>query len=243
MASIVYTRLVRHFLVVLIALQMPVVLFAQEHTTGKVLFVQDSLHLISDQFKFTEGPAVDKEGNIFFTDQPNNAIWKYDVNGKLAVFMKEAGRSNGLYFDPKGNLYACADEHNQLWCINPGGKVKVVLTDLEGKHLNGPNDLWIDKAGGIYFTDPYYQRDYWTRTAPEINGDKVYYLPNGKKEPVVATDQLSKPNGIVGSPDGRLLYVADIGAGKTYRFNINPDGSLGNQQVDYQPGLRWYDFR
>ena len=121
------------------------------------------LQLISDQFSFTEGPAVDKDGNVYFTDQPNNRIWEYSTDGKLSVFLENAGRSNGMYFDKDGNLITCADEHNQMWSIAPDGKVTVLLTEFEGVHFNGPNDLWIDKKGGIYFTDPYYQRDYWTR--------------------------------------------------------------------------------
>ncbi|RYE28917.1 MAG: SMP-30/gluconolactonase/LRE family protein, partial [Sphingobacteriaceae bacterium] len=114
------------------------------------------LQLISKQFSFTEGAAVDKKGNVFFTDQPNDKIWEYDVNGRLSVFMEKTGRSNGLYFDKKGNLIACADEHDQLWQISPQKKIKVLVKDLGGKLLNGPNDLWIDAKGGIYLTDPYY---------------------------------------------------------------------------------------
>src|SRR4051812_44417079 len=79
--------------------------------------------MISNQFSFTEGPATDKKGNVFFTDQPNNKIWEYDTNGKLSLFMDSAGRSNGMYFDKKGNLISCADEHNQLWSIAPDKKV------------------------------------------------------------------------------------------------------------------------
>src|ERR1700743_2525647 len=70
--------------------------------------------LISKQFAFTEGASVDKAGNVFFTDQPNNKIWEYDTKGKLSLFMDNAGRSNGMYFDHKGNLVTCADEHDQL---------------------------------------------------------------------------------------------------------------------------------
>lgn len=125
---------------------------------------------VSNQFTFTEGPAVDKQGNIYFTDQPNDKIWKYGTDGKLAVFMDKTGRSNGLYFDKTGALIACADENNQLWSISPDGKHTVVLTDYQGRKLNGPNDLWIDPKGGIYFTDPYYQRDYWERKKPDIEG-------------------------------------------------------------------------
>jgi gluconolactonase len=197
----------------------------------KVIKPGADLHKISDQFTFTEGPAVDKAGNIYFTDQPNNKIWKYDTAGKLSVFMDPAGRANGMYFDQQGNLIACADEKDELWSITPGKKVKVLLKDFNGIRFNGPNDLWIDKKGGIYFTDPYYQRDYWTRTKPDMKGQYVYYLAKGKKKAVIADSTLVKPNGIIGEPGGRHLYVADIGDNKTYRYDINPDGSLSNRML------------
>ncbi|MDB5208922.1 MAG: Gluconolactonase [Flavisolibacter sp.] len=188
--------------------------------------------LISKQFSFTEGPAVDKKGNIFFTDQPNNKIWKYDTDGKLSVFLDSAGRSNGMYFDKKGNLITCADEHNQLWSISPKGKVTVLLKDYKGRQLNGPNDLWIHpKSGDIYFTDPYYQRRYWTRKKPDIEGQKVYHLAKGATEAVPLIENLKQPNGIIGTPDGKGLYVADIGAGKTFKYTINKDGSLSEAQL------------
>jgi len=191
---------------------------------------------VAKQFAFTEGPAVNKQGDIYFTDQPNDKIWKYDVNGKLSLFMDKTGRSNGLYFDKKGNIISCADEKDELWSISPSKKVTVLLSDYEGKLLNGPNDLWIDPKGGIYFTDPFYPRDYWTRKTPDIKEQKVYYLPKGKKAAVVAADGLVKPNGIVGTPDGKYLYVADIEAGKTYRYSINPDGALTGKQLFVSQG-------
>jgi gluconolactonase len=192
--------------------------------------------LVSAQFAFTEGPAVDREGNIFFTDQPNNRIWKYATDGKLSVFLDSAGRSNGMYFDKKGNLISCADEHNQLWSISTKGKVKVLVTLYAGKHLNGPNDLWIDNKGGIYITDPYYQRDWWTRKAPEITGENVYYLPAGKQELLPVAEDLLKPNGIVGTRDGQNLYVADIKANKTWKYHILPDGRLTDKQLFVNQG-------
>lgn len=190
--------------------------------------------LVARQFAFTEGPAADQAGNVFFTDQPNNKIWKYSTDGKLSVFLDNAGRANGLYFDAQGNLLACADEQNQLWSIDARGRVTVLLQDVQGHRLNGPNDLWSNpKTGGIYFTDPYYQRSYWRRTTPDagLGGQKLYYLPQGQLQPVVADDQLLKPNGIIGTPDGRLLYVADIEANKTYRYQIGPQGQLTNRQL------------
>lgn len=190
------------------------------------------LHLVSDQFSFTEGPAADKKGNIFFTDQPNNKIWEYDTEGNLSVFMDPAGRSNGMYFDRSGNLLTCADENNEIWSISPDKKVTVLLNSLyKGLRFNGPNDLWPDKKGGIYFTDPYYQRDYWERQKPDMERQNVYYLPRGATEPFVVDDKIVKPNGIVGTPDGKWLYVADIGDSKTYRYRIQKDGTLSDRQL------------
>jgi gluconolactonase len=183
-------------------------------------------------FKFTEGPAVDAKGNVYFTDQPNNKIMKWSVDGELSVFHENAGRSNGLYFDRQGNLIACADMDNQLWSIDPNGNVTVLVNDYQGKRLNGPNDLWIDPRGGIYFTDPLYKRPYWERDpAMQQDGEHVYYLtPDKSKLFRVATDFV-KPNGIIGTPDGKMLYVADIGDKKTYSYTINTDGTLSGKKL------------
>lgn len=190
-----------------------------------------SAQLISNQFKFTEGASTDRKGNVFFTDQPNDKIWKYDTKGKLSVFLDKTGRSNGTYFDKKGNLITCADEKGELWSISPKGKIKVLLSDLQGKQLNGPNDLWVRNDGGIYFTDPYYQRDYWTRKKSELDGQKVYFLAKGSKDPVVVAADLVRPNGIVGTPDGKILYVADISGNKIYKYQVNTDGTLSDKQL------------
>jgi gluconolactonase len=201
------------------------------------LFNPADLKLVSNQFSFTEGPAVNKKGDIYFTDQPNDKIWKYDTNGQLTVFMDKTGRSNGLYFDQKGNLIACADEKNELWSIDKNKNVTVLITDLDGKKLNGPNDLWLDHKGGIYFTDPYYQRDYWTRKKPDMEKQNVYYIPAGKEKKIqLALGDLKQPNGIVGTPDGKYLYVADIGAQKTYRYTIAAAGKLTDRKLMFEKG-------
>ncbi|MBN9384714.1 MAG: SMP-30/gluconolactonase/LRE family protein [Chitinophagaceae bacterium] len=207
------------------------------------LFDKDSLvapgaipRLIASQFSFTEGASVDRKGNVFFTDQPNNKIWEYDVNGGLTLWMDSAGRSNGTYFDRKGNLVTCADDKGELWSISPDKKVTVLMKDFGGHQLNGPNDCWIDKKGGIYFTDPYYQRPYWTRTKPDIEGMKVYYLPKGKDQAIMVADGLIRPNGIVGTPDGKWLYVADIQDRKTYKYRINKDATLTERQLFAEMG-------
>lgn len=226
---------------------------------------------LAEGFEFTEGATCDPEGNVYFTDQPNDRIMKWSVDGKLTEFMKPAGRSNGMIFDPKGNLYACADEKNQLWLITipkRSGKVqvRVLLKDYQGKLLNGPNDVWLRPDGGLYFTDPFYSRDYWKRGPKEQDVEGVYYLSpehrSGQEEKpgkgasegkagrkvserlsktpslsaIRVIDELKQPNGITGTPDGKTLYVADIGAGKTYRYDTQPDGSLTGKRLFCEMG-------
>lgn len=190
------------------------------------------LTLLADSFKFTEGPAADKQGNLFFTDQPNNRILEWSVDGKLSTFMSDSGRANGMYFDRKGNLYACADLNNQLWEIDPATKkVTVLVRDYDGKKLNGPNDVWVRPDGGLYITDPFYKRDYWKRGGMEQPGQYVYYLTPDHKKLFPVIEDMKQPNGIVGTPDGKRLYVADIGGNKTYSYSINRDGTLSDKKL------------
>ena len=124
----------------LLAVKKPVV--AQVVAPGAKLILIDS------SFSFTEGPATDKQGDIYFTDQPNDNIWKYDVNGKLSLFMHGAKRSNGMYFEKNGNLISCADANNQLISISPDKKINVLISDYQGHVLNGPNDVWVNRLSG-----------------------------------------------------------------------------------------------
>lgn len=185
---------------------------------------------LSDKYSFTEGPAMSKSGDVYFTDQPNNQIIKWSAtDGSLSVYMENAGRSNGMYFDNKGNLITCADLKNQLWQIDKDKKVTVIADGYEGKLLNGPNDVWIDKKDGIYFTDPFYKRDYWKRGPIEQNGQCVYYLSPDKKQLTRVADKLITPNGIIGTPDNKHLYVSDIADKKIYVYDIQPDAKLTNR--------------
>ena len=191
------------------------------------------LKKLAGEYAFTEGPAVDRDGNIYFTDQPNDRIVKWTAaDGSVEDWLKPAGRSNGTYFDQAGNLIACADEKNELWSIAPDKKVTVLLKDFGGKLMNGPNDLWIRPDGGIYFTDPLYARDYWKRDkAMQQDGQHVYFLAKGTQVPVRVATDLKQPNGIIGTPDGKTLYVADIGARKTYAYDVQTDGSLAGKRL------------
>jgi gluconolactonase len=189
------------------------------------------LEKLAGDFKFTEGPAADADGNVYFTDQPNDRILKWGTDGKLSTFLQPCGRSNGLCFDAKGNLWACADEKNELWRIDPRGKVTVVVKDYKGKLLNGPNDLWIRPDGGLYITDPYYKRDYWKRGGKEQDKEAVYYLDPEHKTLTRVADDLQQPNGIIGTADGKTLYVADIKGNRTYSYDIQADGTLKNKKL------------
>jgi gluconolactonase len=181
-------------------------------------------------FKFTEGPAPDADGNVYFTDQPNDRIHVWSTDGKLSTFMEPCGRSNGLCFDKDGKLWACADDKNELWKIDVKTKEKtVVVKDHGGKLLNGPNDIWVSPTGQAYFTDPFYKRDYWKRGGREQDKQGVYLVtPDGKLTRI--DDECKQPNGIIGTPDGKTLYVADIGDRKTFAYDIQADGGLKNRR-------------
>lgn len=197
------------------------------------------LKLVAEDYKFTEGPAADAAGNVFFTDQPNDRILKWDFKtGKVDTFMQPAGRANGLYFDREGKLIACADDKGQLWRIDVGTrKHEVILDQFDGKFFNGPNDVWVDPKGGMYFTDPFYKRPYWeNRDKPDQEKQRVFYLPKGAKVPGIADESLKQPNGIIGSADGKLLFVADIGDKKTYQYRIGDDGALHERKLFCEMG-------
>lgn len=192
---------------------------------------------LAEGFKFTEGPAADAKGNVYFTDQPNDRIMMWGTDGKLTEFMKPAGRSNGLCFGPDGRLWACADEKNELWTIDVATKTRKVIVDsYAGKLLNGPNDVWVRPDGGVYFTDPFYKRDYWKRGPKEIDVQGVYFISPDGKGITRFVEDLKQPNGVIGTPDGKTLYVADIGDRKTYSYAIGKEGALTEKKLFCEMG-------
>lgn len=218
-----------------------------------------SLEKIGEGYSFTEGPATDKHGNVFFTDQPNDKILKWSAStGAITTFLTNTGRANGMYFDKSGNLITCADMYGELRSVDKHGNQKILVSEFNGKLLNGPNDVWINPSnGGMYFTDPLFGRDYWDASDPrKVNywpgtsqqanpigstlGGYVYYLsPNRKKVTRVATESIGwSPdkwvNGIIGTPDGKKLYVNkwdfDTDVSGTWVFDIKSDGRLTNMK-------------
>jgi gluconolactonase len=187
------------------------------------------LEKLAGGFAFTEGPTLDAHGNLFFVDQPNDRIMKWSADGKLSTWMQPSGHANGMMFDANGNLIACADEHNELWSIAPDKTVTVLVTNFNGKYLNGPNDVWIAPGGGMFLTDPFYRRKWWNHQMMALTNEEVFYLAPDRKTLRQVTDDLKKPNGITGTPDGKTLFVSDIRAGQTWRYDIQPDGTLTNK--------------
>jgi gluconolactonase len=161
---------------------------------------------------------------------------EWSTDGKLSTFVQPSGHANGMEFDAAGNLIACADEHNQLWSIAPDKTVTVLVTNFQGKYLNGPNDVWITPKGGMYLTDPFYSRTWWDHTTMALPNEEVFYLSPDRKTLTRVTNDLKKPNGITGKPDGKTLYVSDIGAGQTWSYDILPDGSLTNKTLFCRKG-------
>jgi gluconolactonase len=189
------------------------------------------LEKLAGDFAFTEGPTCDAHGNLFFVDQPNDRIMEWSADGKLSTFLQPSGYANGMMFDAKGNLIACADEHNQLWSIAPDKTVTVLVTNYQGKYLNGPNDVWVAPNGAMYLSDPFYPRKWWDHDAMALTNEEVFHLSPDRKTLTQMTDDLKKPNGITGSPDGKNLFVSDISAGRTWRYDIQPDGSLAGKTL------------
>ena len=200
----------------------------------------DSEHLLAHSagvqnlafgFVFTEGPAVDSEGNVLFSDIPNRSIHHWFVDGELSLVTAASGGTNGLYFDAENNLIGCETQARRVTSRAADGTVTVLAERYEGKRFNKTNDLWIDPKGGIYFTDPHYGSG---ADALEMDGMHVYYITPNRSSVIRVIDDLVKPNGIVGTPDGRLLYVADHRGGKLLRYNGRLTGKheLANRGSD-----------
>ncbi len=188
---------------------------------------------LAGDFQFTEGPAADAKGDVYFTDIPNNRILKWSVqDGTLSTFRENSGGANGLYFDKAGNLLACEGGGRRLVSITPAGEVTVLADEYDGKKFNSLNDLWIDPRGGVYFTDP----RYGNRDGMEQDGEHVYYLTPDRKKVIRVIADMVRPNGVIGTTNGRTLYVADHGAGKTYVYRINKDGALSDKRLFAEQG-------
>ena len=179
-------------LVITLSLNSP----AQDQALNSIIADGAKLEKVADGFSFTEGPTSDKKGNIYFTDQPNDKILIWNEKTGLSTFMEPCGRSNGMAFDRKGNLWTCADDKGELWMITPQKKVEIISTSFDGHRYNGPNDVWIAPDGGLYFSDPFFARNYWEHKTVTQDKQCVYYLKPDHKTVVRIVDDLLQPNGV-----------------------------------------------
>jgi gluconolactonase len=191
---------------------------------------------------FFEGPAVDEQGNVFFSDIPGNRFLKMAPRGEVTVFREDRGRANGNAFDAQGRLISC-----EAFGLGPGGRRRVVRTDMrtgkimvlteryEGRRYNSPNDVTVDGRGHIWFTDP----RYGDRAGMEMDVEGVYRIdPDGRATRVLGQPEVQKPNGIAVAPDARALYVVDSnddkgGNRKVWAFDLSPKGGVSNRRLVY----------
>ena len=193
------------------------------------------LEILGEGFTEPEGPAADRDGNVFFTELPKNRIVKWNAaDGKFSEWLTPSGLAKGLYFDKAGNLLATAVEKGELWSIAPDKTVTVLATNSGGKQFNGPKDLWVSPEGGVYFTDPFFTEKFMIRDRnARVAGQHVYYMAPDRKTVTQVTTDLSKPYGIIGTPDGKVLYVGDIVGQTTWAYDIRPGGELTNKRLFY----------
>jgi len=196
-----------------------------------------TLKKIQSGYFFTEGPAADAEGNVYFTDLRAELIYKWLwKDGSITLYREKTGMANGLMFDLQGRLVVCEMGNNRVTLDDMKGMITVLAESYEGKKLNSPNDLWIDPKGGIYFSDWLMGRGgakskgKGKTKAPE-GGLQVYYIPPDQKGLMRVTNDLVKPNGLIGTTDGKTLYIADMGANKTWVYRIQPDGTLSDKKL------------
>jgi len=190
------------------------------------------LKLVVGDCKFTEGPASDAKGNVYFTDQPNDRIVRIGIDGTISDFLKPAGRSNGMFFAPDGKLIACADGNTEMWEINARtGSHRVLFSTYMNSRFNGPNDVWVHPTGTLYFTDPFYKRPWWQHSTQPQPTRAIYAADRDGSNVRLLDDQFKTPNGIVGDAARGLLFVADIGDSKTYVYTIADDAALVDRKL------------
>jgi gluconolactonase len=179
------------------------------------------IQLIQTGFKGTEGPVALPDGGAAFSELDGNRIVKIDKDGKVSTFTEPSGGSNGIGFDSKGRLIATQTMQGKtgIAVIYPKGSETFLASDYQGTPFVRPNDLVIDKKGGVYFTDPDPQRIFYVPA-----GGKAVLAADGKK------DGITRPNGIQLSPDERTLYVNDIRGEYLIAYDVQPNGTLRNKR-------------
>jgi sugar lactone lactonase YvrE len=205
-------------------------LLAVSSTEFSRLVPDTTVEKVASGFQFTEGPVwIKKDGCLLFSDIPADTIYRLDPrDGKVTVYRKPSGNSNGLTLDGKGRLIACEHGNRRVSREAPAGKVESIASIFEEKKLNSPNDVVVARDGSLFFTDPPYGID---AKAQEQPCQGVYRLSPGGKLKLLVSD-FDRPNGLAFSPDEKVLYIADSSARMHIRaFDVKPDGTLENGRL------------
>lgn len=174
-----------------------------------LLIAGEDWERVSAGHKFTEGPAVNDAGEIFFSDIPHNRIHHIDSDGNVTIFAENTGGSNGLMFGPEGKLHACESKTGHVVRYTPDGKKEVFLSDING------NDIVVLHDGSGYVTEPSKHR-------------VRHFTADGQT--TVAAQGIEFPNGLITSPDQTVLTVANSRGWFCLSFMIQSDGSLAHRQ-------------
>jgi gluconolactonase len=180
--------------------------------------------LVAKEFNFLEGPVGTEDGGLYFTDLPANKIYRLGPDGLISVARKESGQANGLVVTSDGALLAAEMTDRRISKWSRTGAVTTISDRVGANRYMAPNDLIADAQGGIYFTDP-------GKFGEPAGTSYVYYLPPGRKEPVVVDDQIKRPNGIVLTPDGKTLMVSDTTSDAVFAYDLQPDGTAKNKRI------------
>ena len=177
-------------------------------------------------FGFLEGPVSDATGNLYFSDIDNNRLHKLVPTGDLSSFHEPSNRANGLTLDLDGGLLICEQEAQRLVKMDGSGNITVVAEGYQGKPFNSPNDAWVHPDGSIYMTDPRYQYPVGSLAQ---DGEYVYLISSDRQEVSAIITDIPKPNGVVGTEDGKTLYIASTELRKVFRYDIASNGEVSNR--------------
>lgn len=186
---------------------------AQDLALNTVLIDGQGWEQVSEGHKFTEGPACDSTGQVYFTDIPESKIFKIDLEGKVSLFLENSQKTNGLMFGPNGKLYGCQNGAKKIVAFDSQGQAETIADGVES------NDLVVTGKGSVYFTDP--------------AAGRVWYV-NSQKEKQVVAEGL-KPNGVILTPDQGTLVVTDGQEPTLWTFRVEADGKLTCKDRYYGP--------
>lgn len=192
----------------------------------KTLFAEESVSLVKGNFKFTEGPYSDREGNLYFSDILQNTIYQLPVGGEIKEVITNTGWGNGIFIDnDTQTLFYCQAKAGSVskWSKSKGSEV--VVTSTDEFVLNSPNDLWLDSKGGIYFSDPNYN------AKREVEREVVFYFNQQDSSLKIVENDLVRPNGLVGIKGTDILYITDQGDNKTWKYKMLDNGDLDKKTL------------